>query len=196
MGCGGGGGPGPTTPTDDTQPQTGFLSVQTMPASTISIDGEQVGMTPIVGHELPIGEHTVTAENPDHNIRQDFSVTIEPGETTALVKSLEASDASDCVLPEEVVTPSFAELVEGKMGKLSAQTKPCSLIRVNGQLIGKTPLVNFDIQAGEYEVIAENPQHNYEFQYTVIIEAGKKTTLVDTLEPGEHPKKTIRPAAD
>jgi len=166
-----------------------------MPASTISIDGEQVGMTPIVGHELSAGEHVVTAEIPDHNLKQDFSVTIEPGETATLVKALEAEGGTDCVVPE-IATPSFAEVVDGKMGKLSAQTKPCTLIRVNDQLIGKTPLINYELQAGEYAVVAESPQHDYKYQYTVIIEAGKTTTLVDTLHPGEQPEKTIRPSAD
>ena len=66
----------------------GELSVQTRPWSRVSIDGKYIKNTPIVRYPLKAGDHTVTLENPQFNIKLDYQVTIIPGERSSLVTYL------------------------------------------------------------------------------------------------------------
>jgi hypothetical protein len=53
--------PGPARQTSsDRLPYRGTLSVQSQPlGGQVSVDGESVGVTPLVGWELPAGSHVV-----------------------------------------------------------------------------------------------------------------------------------------
>jgi hypothetical protein len=69
----------------------------------------------------------------------------------------------------------------GGMGTLSVQTRPWSKVYINGQFIKNTPLVNYKLKPGSYQVTLENPTYNIKKSYSVKIRAGKTTTLVKTL---------------
>ena len=60
----------------------GFLTLDTIPWSQVSLDGESLGTTPILRHELPAGAHTLLLVNPERGLSQRYRVTIRPGETT------------------------------------------------------------------------------------------------------------------
>ena len=48
-----------------------------------------IGNTPQMNISLPAGSHRVTLVNPDFNIRQSVSVTIEAGQVTTRVLTLD-----------------------------------------------------------------------------------------------------------
>jgi hypothetical protein len=53
----------------------GFLTVNTVPYGTVSIDGVEVGDTPIVRRRLPPGEHVVRITRPGYR-PESVTVTI------------------------------------------------------------------------------------------------------------------------
>ncbi len=63
--------------------ESGFLTLDTTPWSTVSTGGRVLGQTPLVAVKLPAGKHTLVLENPDLNLRTSYQVTINPGQTTA-----------------------------------------------------------------------------------------------------------------
>jgi hypothetical protein len=67
----------------------GTLRVNTRPWSQVYVDGRLIGNTPQMNISLPAGTHRVTLVNPDFNIRQSVSVTIESGQVTTRVLTLE-----------------------------------------------------------------------------------------------------------
>ncbi|MFK7999002.1 MAG: protein kinase [Polyangiales bacterium] len=62
--------------------ETGLLTLDTVPWSQVSLNGESLGTTPILRHRLPAGAHTLLLVNPERGLRQRYRVTIRPGETT------------------------------------------------------------------------------------------------------------------
>jgi serine/threonine-protein kinase len=63
--------------------ESGFLTLDTTPWSTVSTGGRVLGQTPLVAVKLPAGKHTLVLENPDLNLRTSYQVTINAGQTTA-----------------------------------------------------------------------------------------------------------------
>jgi serine/threonine protein kinase len=64
----------------------GFLNVESSPAAYLYVDGRFTGRsTPVIGHPLPEGEHTVTLKAPDGR-EHAWQVRVKAGETVRLSK--------------------------------------------------------------------------------------------------------------
>jgi hypothetical protein len=61
-------------------PANGTLVVASSPWCRVLVDGVDRGATPL-RLDLPAGKHTLLLVNQDFNVRREFPVTIEPGET-------------------------------------------------------------------------------------------------------------------
>src|SRR4029077_17015912 len=75
--------PAPRRNTPAPQPapaSTGFVSIATDPIATIYIDNQSVGSSPVIGHEVPAGTHTIRAERVGY-ATQTVTVQVSPGET-------------------------------------------------------------------------------------------------------------------
>ncbi len=48
----------------------------------MSIDGQNVGQTPIVNRSIPAGSHRITCVNPELGVTRTISVDVEPGQPT------------------------------------------------------------------------------------------------------------------
>ena len=62
--------------------QTGFLTLDTTPWSRVFLAGQEIGTTPIIGKELPVGDYTLILSNPEQGLRTTYRVNIEPNQTT------------------------------------------------------------------------------------------------------------------
>ncbi|HTA90156.1 MAG TPA: serine/threonine-protein kinase [Polyangiaceae bacterium] len=89
-------GPAPSAPPAALEPATvnavahpepsanfGFLTIDTSPWSLVSVGGKVLGQTPLVGVKLPSGTQVLSLRNPELGIETSYSVTIEPGKTSA-----------------------------------------------------------------------------------------------------------------
>ena len=63
--------------------ETGRLSLDTTPWSTVSLGGRVLGQTPLVGVTLPVGTHTLVLSNPEQGVKTTYQVTISAGRVTA-----------------------------------------------------------------------------------------------------------------
>ena len=61
-------------------PSPGYLSVNSMPAADVQVDGRSIGRTPIVRHPLPAGKHDVVLRHGRFGPRV-FHVNISSGKT-------------------------------------------------------------------------------------------------------------------
>ncbi len=66
----------------------GALRLNTQPWTTVYIDGQLLGTTPVVDHFLKAGSHKLTLVNDDYNLRRDVTVRIQAGQTTTKVVRL------------------------------------------------------------------------------------------------------------
>jgi hypothetical protein len=51
------------------------------PWAKVSIDGKEVGITPIVDHKVSCGSHKVTLHNADLDIKKTETINVKSGET-------------------------------------------------------------------------------------------------------------------
>jgi serine/threonine protein kinase len=68
-------------------PDVGFLTINAVPYGTVSIDGVEVGDTPIVRRRLPPGEHAVRITRPGYRV-DNLTVTITAGNELRLRRTL------------------------------------------------------------------------------------------------------------
>jgi serine/threonine-protein kinase len=77
----------PETPPPPPAAEVGYLTVNAVPYGTVSIDGVEIGDTPIVRRRLPLGEHVVRITRP--GFRPDSAaVTITAGNEVRLRRTL------------------------------------------------------------------------------------------------------------
>ncbi len=81
--------PPPTPPPSEDTGDTGFLSLDTVPWSRVSMGGRTLGTTPLLRVRLPAGTHLLTLHNPEAGITTTYRVTIRAGESTARRLGLE-----------------------------------------------------------------------------------------------------------
>jgi eukaryotic-like serine/threonine-protein kinase len=80
---------GPPTPATMVQPPpgSGYLTVNSVPYGTVSIDGVEAGDTPVVGRELPPGQHKVRITREGFR-PETTTVTITAGNEVRLSRTL------------------------------------------------------------------------------------------------------------
>jgi hypothetical protein len=66
---------------------TGWLNLLSVPPATVTMSGDRIGMTPLVGYEMPPGTHQLVLTTADGAF-QAIDVTIEPGQRTLRALSI------------------------------------------------------------------------------------------------------------
>jgi serine/threonine-protein kinase len=66
----------------------GFLNINSLPASSVMLDGKPIGSTPKVHVEVSAGSHTVVFTNADLGLKKQISVTVGSGETKPAIARL------------------------------------------------------------------------------------------------------------
>jgi serine/threonine-protein kinase len=59
----------------------GTLNMNSIPASSVTLDGKAIGSTPLTGITVSAGTHTVVFTNVDQNFKKSVSVSVAAGET-------------------------------------------------------------------------------------------------------------------
>lgn len=72
--------PEPTVEPRPLAQDNGFLSLATTPWTNVSLNGRDLGTTPLMRVELPPGSHTLRLVNREAGIDQTYRVTIQPGQ--------------------------------------------------------------------------------------------------------------------
>ena len=116
--------PAAVVPTPRPVIENGKLTVNTDPWSVVFIDGERLGMTPIVERELPSGTHRVEFVNTDNKFRYADTVEIKAGAINTVFKEF--------------------------LGDLSIHGKIPARVYMDGDLIGTVPVESLRVPAGEH----------------------------------------------
>ena len=156
--------------------QYGMLLVNSNPWSRVTIDGQSVGVTPLLGVKLPVGPHTVVLETPQ-GVKKEFAVIIEAGTQRKIIADLTEK-------PRKVEKPPLESPPEPDSGFISINTRPWSKAAVDGKLIGTTPLANHQLPPGRYLISLEGSEGQRAVR-DVKVEAGKTTVIFVNLRREE-----------
>ena len=74
---------------------TGSLQVLCRPWAYVSVDGKDFGTTPLIGHTLPVGRHTIVLENRERNFRKKMSVFVRRDKLTKINERIVTSTSGD-----------------------------------------------------------------------------------------------------
>ena len=66
----------------------GRLTLDTRPWTRVYLGRRLLGMTPLVNKKLPSGKHQLRLVNPELGLKKTITVTIRPGKTTRIQKTL------------------------------------------------------------------------------------------------------------
>jgi PEGA domain len=78
----------PSQPSSESSSSEGgqaFLNINSIPASSVILDGKPIGSTPKLKYAVSPGSHSVVFVNPDQNFKKQVSVTVGAGETKAAI---------------------------------------------------------------------------------------------------------------
>jgi serine/threonine-protein kinase len=62
-----------------------FLKINSIPASSVMLDGKPIGSTPKLKYRVSPGTHSLVFVNPDRGFKKQISVTVSAGETKAAI---------------------------------------------------------------------------------------------------------------
>jgi serine/threonine-protein kinase len=74
----------PATPPAPTRAASAFLNLNSLPISSVVLDGRPLGPTPLVGVSVTPGDHTVAFVHPELG-RRSASIRVGQGERKAVV---------------------------------------------------------------------------------------------------------------
>jgi len=128
------------------------LSVDCTPWAVVYVDGVHIGTTPVAGHEITPGAHTLRLVNNQLHSSKTVKISAKPGE-------------------------SIRKSIEFQKGFLQVRAKPWAHVRIHGKKIGTTPFEAQELYEGTYTVVLENPTLGRTMERKVVIKPGKTAVL-------------------
>ena len=133
-------------------------------AAAIYVDGRKVGLTPYRWRDVPGGKTFQVEYRLEGHETLKTSARTRPGQLTTVDKTLSA-------------------VASKEPGKLSVQVSPGWVkVYVNGKYADMTPLFDYELAPGTYQLRLENKNLGVDRTETVSIKAGQVTRVSHTLD--------------
>ncbi len=161
------------------KPKSAGIVIETVPAASVFIDGEQVGRTSYSGTRKP-GEITIKL------IPESFEAPLAPFETkVTLVAGIETIVRREFGESDEVSSGEIIsyEKIGGKEASLAVVSIPdAAQVSIDGSIRGFAPYKTSSIVPGEHQVIVYAPGFS-EKSFSIRTVEGYKLTVVVKLKP-------------
>lgn len=133
--------------------QKSGLQITSTPQVTVFLDGNSLGITPILEEDLKPGTYTVKLSPSDNSIQPfETQITLTPGVLTVIDRKL-----SPIFDQSHGYTLSFEKLSD-KSSKLAITTSPDSVtVTVDGQPQGFTPVSIDTLTEGDHTILLTSP---------------------------------------
>jgi hypothetical protein len=156
----------PPPPPPAPEPVPALDIVSRPPGARISIDDHALrGATPLRGHTLYPGPHSITVEKNGFQPRQ-LSVMLAPGEHRTL----------EVELRELRAPPKRGRAAPKPSGSLSVRTVPWAKVYEGSRLLGTTPFANVPITAGQHTLKFVNPDLQ-PMKRTIVVGVGEDVKI-------------------
>jgi serine/threonine protein kinase len=152
---------------------SGRLLVRSRPAgASVVLDGQSRGVTPLALGELAFGAHRIEVSHPGHDTRQ----------RRVTLSERRAARSVDFVLRPTSV-PSPATAATNSTGSLQVASRPSGAqVFIDDNLIGTTPLLLSNVEAGSRQLRVELPGYKI-WTTSVQIEPSARLRVSASLEP-------------
>jgi len=127
--------------------QIGFVSISPDIGCSITLDGKAIGSSPLAKYQVDAGAHTVLLVNEKLSIAEIYNIQVKHDEIKYL-------------------TPKF-------FAKLNITTlNPWAEVKLDGSLIGTTPLIKDKITPGSHTLVLFNPDSGKTVQKNLVLKPG------------------------
>jgi hypothetical protein len=134
----------------------GALQISSIPKAQVFIDGNQAGLTPVFDDNIIAGEHTVklVPESTEGGLAPwEGRVLVTSNILTVINRELAADESS---ASGEIM--SLEKIGQKNMSSLAIVSVPDqSVVRVNGEPKGFTPVQLDELTPGDYQVVVSSP---------------------------------------
>jgi len=152
----------------------GLLRVDSVPpGALVSIDGEEIGTTPLA-HEVLATRHRVDVALDGYAPASSEVVLERPGEATTISFALTAAPASPATIRRTTGRRPPPRPTES--GTLTIATTPWSEVYLGGRHLGTTPLANVRLPVGTHVLTLRSPGRSAQ-RTSVTIRADEQTRV-------------------
>lgn len=152
----------------------GRLVINTIPWSSITLDGRDIGRTPF-RLTLPAGEHTLRFRT--HQYDETITVQVPADETVRIARRL-SRDEPTTFEPEEETT----SVRNDRPARLYVNTIPWSIVSVDGRRLGDTPIRGVELPPGRHEVQLRHPHTNIVETRTIELAPGGSHRILERID--------------
>ena len=176
------------------KPKSAAIFVETVPASSVFIDGEQVGRTP---YEATLDAKEVVIKLIPESFDKplvpfETKVSLAPGIKTIVTRNFGETNES---ASGEIL--SFEKIAKKEMSLVVVTLPDSTQISLDGQIMGFAPYKTSSITAGEHQLIVSTPGFEEKILQIKTIEGFKLTAVVqlkadpETIELEEEVEETV-----
>ncbi len=162
----------PGTPAPDGS-DFAYLSLDSKPSASVTLDGELVGNTPLRKFAVAPGDHEVVLECVSCTTPQRRSLAISVEAREIYTHDCTRFDGGTAVAAEDEAPATGSAFI-------TVNTKPWSTVYLDGVLIGNTPKRDYPVEPGLHEVTFKcGPcREAQEESHSLMVEAGETWTHV------------------
>jgi hypothetical protein len=146
----------------DPAARPGYLTLNTVPWTSVQVDGQPMGSTPLFRQRLAPGTHRLLLVNRAAGVETTEDVEIESGRTRKLSLVLLTGETMSAALPE-APPPSPEDAADcgediSNPGFLSIQSTPWARVVLDGRPVGSTPVFRLAVAPGLHVLRLVNDQ--------------------------------------
>jgi hypothetical protein len=146
--------------------KAGLLRINSTPMSQVYLEGESIGLTPIMDYSLRAGTYRVELRISDGRSKA-FQIQMKPGSTLTVVRT-------------------FGPPRLGGPGTLSVTSEPWSQVFLDGRAVGTTPLEAYRAKARSYNLELRTSDGRT-YKRIVFVEAGQVTQVAHRFPSPKDP---------
>ena len=147
------------------------------PGAIITVDGNELGESPVTVKELKFGSEIKIAAKSDGYELAERTFTAMKGGDTSLKLVLEKEEKAVAkAAPAPKPKPAAAKPKAGGSGTISIKAVPWATVSINGSRVGNTP-VNKKLKAGTHSIQLKLPNKNKTVNKKVTVKADTTTSV-------------------
>lgn len=156
-----------------------FMTLDTAPRAAVSLDGELIGNTPLRKYAIEPGDHEVVLECVPCPVAQSrtLTFTVEPREIYTNEATVFEMGSEGAGIPVNGGSDG------GGSATLTANSKPWSVVFLDGALLGNTPMLDRSIESGFHTLVFKCGPcgDNAELTEDFFVESGQSHVSVSNL---------------
>jgi len=159
----------------------GSISILSRPSRYVKIDKQEIDKTPLMKSKLKVGEHFITLYCKGEAISETFKVIIEKNKDKKIIKKY----SNKCGKSKKYKKAHHTKHREfnkneksANHGYISLISKPSTSIKIDGKMMGRTPLIKHKILKGQHTIQLYDKDKNISDKFKIFVRANRVSPVI------------------